>query len=124
MFGSEAAGLARKQRKRFSASSLIESSVKMEIMGGNQSASSVVQPLPPSLQGQNPQIAEQHHAQAIRNMQEIGSKLFDVKGMLKFPVFDGRSGGWQEFRFRFENTCGLLGLSDGIKWAEFTLSKK
>lgn len=114
MFVSEAAESARKQHKKFLALSSIESWVKMEIMSGDQSASSVVQPLPLSLQGQNPPIAE-HQAQAIRNMQEIGSKLFDVKGMLKFPVFDGRSGGWQEFRFRFENTCGLLGLSDGIK---------
>ena len=74
----------------------------------------VVQALPESLRGSHPMMTEQ--SQAIKSLHDVASKLFDVKGMLKFPSFDGRAQGFQGFKFRFESSCTILGLIEGIRW--------
>ena len=48
----------------------------------------------------------------------MASKLFDIKGMLNCPQFDGRGQNWQEFKFRFENLSSMLGLIEGVRWSE------
>ena len=64
------------------------------------------------------QAAETEIRRALRDIHELGSKLADLRGICKPPMYDGRPSAFAEWKFRLRNFAALLNLDLALEWAE------
>ena len=72
----------------------------------------IARPVPPDAN-----VEGDDGARAEGLMREVLSKLVDLRGVARPPLFTGAVGDWNEFRFRMENVASLLGLEDFMEKA-------
>ena len=72
----------------------------------------VAKPVPPDA---NVEGDDRVRAEGL--MREVLSKLVDLRGVARPPLFTGAVEDWSEFRFRMENVASLLGLEDFMEKA-------
>ena len=65
-------------------------------------------PNPPALADQS--VGSSSCAPSLRMLTDVSSKLVDLKGIGRPPVFDGSPEKWPDFRFKFESMTSLIGM--------------
>ena len=62
--------------------------------------------------------ADEEIGRALREVRDLGSRLADLKGICRAPLYSGRPAEFSEWKFRLKNFASLLELDEGLAWCE------